>query len=388
MVRVGINGIGEVGRYLLRVHQEQTNKILFKLLVEQGALEGLVSGGQLSERALHNIKYTLDEQIQAEGLVEIVAVNSRSPPDRWAHLLRNSSIYGSFPGYLGLPSSVGVDSDKNIIVNGKTIKTYVGDDATKIPWNDTGVEVVIDATGAYDDKPGIEGHLKSGINRVIITAPSKYADITLVKGVNDRSYAGQNIISSGSCTTNALAPLAKALLDEYGVFTGIMTTIHAYTGSQSPADSTNEKPELGFSIDDNFIPTTTGAANAIGLVLPELEGKLTGLAVRGPVSTGSLVDLTVDLGKEYTAEEVNDVLNAAANTQLRGVLGYTHRMMVSSMIKGSPIPSMVAGKNTICVGNQAKIFAYYDNIAGFSHQVLKLAQLVGQYASPTTPRNL
>ncbi len=385
MVRVGINGMGEVGRYLLRAHQEQTDAILLRSLFEQGGLNGLVSGRQLSERALQGIKDTLDGQTQSDGLVEIVAINSRSPPDKWAHLLLNSSIYGRFPNYFGLPGSVGVDGDKNIVVNGRPIKTYVGDDAAKIPWNETGVDVVVDATGAYDDKPGIEGHLKSGINKVIITAPSNYAKVTLVPGVNDDAYNGQTIISSGSCTTNALAPLAKALLDRYGAFTGLMTTIHAYTGSQSPADATNEKPELGFAIDDNFIPTTTGAARAIGFVLPQLEGRLTGLAVRGPVSTGSLVDLTVDLGGKYTAEEVNAVLKAAADGYLKGTLGYTDKMMVSSMIKGSPIPSMVSGKNTISVGNLVKVFAFYDNIGGFSHQVLKLAQLVGQYASPTTP---
>lgn len=378
-VKVGLSGMGEVGRYLLRAHQEQINRMLFQELIEQGALKGPVS-----DRALQAM---LNGQRLNEGLVEIVAINSRNPPDKWAHLLLNSSVYGRFPGYLGIPGSVGVD-DGNIVINGTTIKTYAQDNPAKIPWKETGVDVVIDATGAYDDKPGIEGHLESGVEKVIITAPSKYAKVTLVKGVNDDAYRGQTLISSGSCTTNALAPLAKALLDRYGIFTGLMTTIHAYTGSQSPADSTNEKLELGFAIDDNFIPTTTGAAKAIGLVLPELEGRLTGLAVRGPVSTGSLVDLTVDLGGKYTAEEVNAVLKAAANGALRGVLGYTDKMMVSSMIKGEPTPSMVSGKYTIGLGNQVKIFAFYDNIGGFSHQVLNLAQLVGQYSSPAAPKNL
>src|SRR3989338_2879178 len=385
MVRVGINGMGEVGRYLLRAHQEQINTILLYSLFEQGVLNGQVSLGQLNEGALQGIKDALDDQTPVSGLVEIVAVNSRSTPDRWAHLLLNSSIYGRFPGYLSLPGSVSVDGNKDIVVNGKTIKTYMGDDPAKIPWHENGVDVVLDATGAFADRPGIEGHFKSGVKQIIITEPSKYAEVTLVYGVNNPAYHVQTIISSGSCTTNALAPLAKALFDRYGVFTGIMTTIHAYTGSQSPADATNEKPELGFAIDDNFIPTSTGAAKAIGLVLPKLEGRLTGLAVRGPVSTGSLVDLTADLCGTHTAEEVNEVLRQAADGPLKGVLGYTGKMMVSSMIKGSRIPSMVAGKNTISVGCQVKTFAFYDNIGGFSHQALALAQLVGQYAGPTAP---
>lgn len=378
-VKVGLSGMGEVGRYLLRAHQEQIN---LHRLFNEGTLEWLIT-----EEQRIGLLGILNQQGADREPVEIVAVNSRSAPDKWAHLLLNGSIYGRFPGYFGFPGSVGVDRG-NIVVNGRTIKTYVKDNPAKIPWNETGVDVVIDATGAFSDEPGIEGHLKSRVKNVIITEPSKYADITLVAGVNDGSYAGQSIISSGSCTTNALAPLAKALLDKYGVFTGIMTTIHAYTGSQSPTDSTDmDHPELGYAIDDNFIPTKTGAAVAIGLVLPELEGRLTGLAVRGPVSTGSLVDLTVDLGEKYTAEEVNYVLKAAADGPLKGTLGFTPEMMVSSMIKGSPIPSMVAGKYTICIGGQAKILAFYDNIAGFAYQVLKLAQLVGQYASPTTPRS-
>ena len=182
-------------------------------------------------------------------------------------------------------------------------------------------------------------------------------------------------------TIDAIKNIAPAVT--YGSkFTGLMTTVHAFTGSQSPADSTNEEdPELGYAIHDNFIPTSTGAARAIGLVLPELRSKLTGLAIRGPVSTGSLVDLTVDLGKECTREEINAVLKAAADEYLRGTLGYTDKMMVSSMIKGSPIASMVSGKDTIALGRLVKVFAFYDNIGGFSHQVLKLAQLVGQYKS-------
>ncbi len=336
-IRVGINGFGVMGRYLLR------------------ALQKDVSSGKL-----------------APGMVEVVAVNDMYPVSQLFPLLEHDSTYLGFPGKLETDG-------KDILVDGKRISMSAEKDTKQLHWADRGVDIVYESTGVFVEKPGVEGHFESGAKKVIFSAPSGLAEMTIVMGVNDKSYSGQRLVSNASCTTNCLAPLAQALYDSFGVYTGLMTTIHAYTADQRLVDSPHKDTARAYAAALNFLPTSTGAAKAIGKVISELDGKLKGMCIRGPVPVGSIVDLVVNLSREVSPAEVNEAIQKAATGNLEGTLEYRNGPVVSTMVLGYPLPSVFDASQTITVGVMAKTMAYYDNVAGYSHQALRLVQLMGSH---------
>ena len=341
-IRVGINGFGAMGRYLVRaLHRD----------IKEGRLEN--------------------------GLIEIVAFNDVAPAKQLVHLLQHDSVYLGFDGKVSLDGS-------DIIVNGKKMYGSSQRKPSDINWDKYGVNIVYESSGVFVDNPDVKGHL-NGLKAVIISAPSKIAEKTIIPGVNDLEYQGEELISGGSCTTNCLAPLTYVLEKELGMKSGLMSTIHAYTNDQRLVDSPHADVARSYNAALNIIPTTTGAAKAIGKVIPVLEGKMNGLSVRVPVPTVSLVDLVADFGRVVTKEEINRTLNRAAIGYLRGTLGYAEQYdeeggpipITSTKMISNPIPSLVDGSQTMSLENLAKVFAWYDNIAGFSHQIIKLIYLVG-----------
>ncbi|HUB23597.1 MAG TPA: type I glyceraldehyde-3-phosphate dehydrogenase [Streptosporangiaceae bacterium] len=303
--------------------------------------------------------------------IEIVAANDLGDVATMAHLLKYDTIVGT------LPYDVSVSGDA-IRVGDKSIKILAERDPAKLPWGDLGVDVVIESTGRFTTGPAARAHIEGGAKKVIISAPAKEEDITIVMGVNDEKYdpEAHTIISNASCTTNCVAPMAKVLLDSFGIVKGLMTTVHAYTQDQNLQDGPHKDLRRARAAALNIVPTSTGAAKATSLVIPELKGKLDGYSLRVPVADGSITDLVVELGRDVTKDEVNAAFKAAAEGSLKGILYYTEDPIVSSDIVGSPASCTFDASITMAYGNQVKVFGWYDNEWGYSSRLVDLTALV------------
>ncbi len=307
--------------------------------------------------------------VAAGADLEVVAVNDLTDNKTLAHLLKYDSILGRFPG------EVSYDEDA-LHVDGKEIKAFAEKDPAQLPWGELGVDIVIESTGFFTDAQKAQAHIDAGAKKVIISAPAKNEDITIVMGVNDDKYdpAIHNIISNASCTTNCLAPMAKALNDGIGIERGLMTTIHAYTQDQNLQDGPHKDLRRARAAALNMVPTTTGAAKAVSLVLPELKGKLDGYAMRVPTPTGSATDLTFEASRETTVEEINEIVKKAADGR---ILVYTEDEIVSKDIETDPASCVFDAKLTKVIGNQVKVLGWYDNEWGYSNRLVDLTGLVG-----------
>ncbi|HYP48992.1 MAG TPA: type I glyceraldehyde-3-phosphate dehydrogenase [Thermoleophilaceae bacterium] len=305
--------------------------------------------------------------------IEWVGVNDITDTKTLAHLLKYDSILGPFPG------EVEVSGD-GLVIDGKELRVFAERDPAALPWSDAGAEVVVESTGFFTARDDAAKHLDAGAKKVIITAPAKGADVTLALGVNDEAYDpdSHDVISNASCTTNCLAPVAKVLHDTVGIESGIMTTIHAYTADQNLQDAPHKDPRRARAAAANLVPTSTGAAKAIGLVIPELDGKLNGISVRAPVITGSVVDLVFQAGRSTSAEEINSIFAERADSgPLEGILQYTDDPIVSSDIVTSPYSSVFDSGLTMLVGERlVKVVAWYDNEWGYSNRVIDLTERV------------
>ena len=291
-----------------------------------------------------------------------------------AHLLKYDSIHGIFD------HEVSVDGDC-IVVDGKKIKVFANPDPAQIPWGEVGVEVVVESTGRFTEGAKAAAHLQAGAKKVIISAPAKGEDITIVMGVNQEKYdpAKHNIISNASCTTNCLAPFTKVLMNKFGIESGLMTTVHSYTNDQRILDLPHKDLRRARAAACSIIPTTTGAAKAVALVLPELKGKLNGFAMRVPTPNVSITDLTVLLKTDTTAEEINAALKEAAEGELKGIMGYNELPLVSRDYNGCPLSSIVDGLSTMMVGpRMAKVVSWYDNEWGYSNRVVDLVAYIAK----------
>ncbi|MBM3721811.1 MAG: type I glyceraldehyde-3-phosphate dehydrogenase [Actinobacteria bacterium] len=330
MVKVGINGFGRIGRNFLRA------------------------------------------ALASNAPIEIVAVNDLTSIDTLAHLIKYDSILGR------LNQEVTFD-DSSLTIGGKKIRVFAEKDPAALAWSSVGAEIVIESTGRFTKASDAAKHLNGGAKKVVISAPATDEDVTLVLGVNDSAYdpAKHKIISNASCTTNCLTPMAKVLNDNFGIVRGFMTTVHAYTNDQVILDFPHTDLRRARSAATNIIPTSTGAAKAIGLVLPELKGKLDGYALRVPVPTGSITDLTVELSKEVTAAEINAAMKKAAEGPLKGILRYTEDPIVSADIVTDPHSSIFDAGITKVIGNQAKVAAWYDNEWGYSNRLVDLMKFIG-----------
>ena len=331
MVKVGINGFGRIGRNFLRA------------------------------------------ALAAKAPVEIVAVNDLTSIDTLAHLIKYDSILGR------IDQEVSFD-DNSLTIGGKKIRVFAEKDPAALPWSSVGADIVIESTGRFTKASDAAKHLTGGAKKVVISAPATDEDVTLVLGVNEGLYDPKNhkIISNASCTTNCLAPMAKVLHENFGIVRGFMTTVHAYTNDQVILDFPHKDLRRARSAATNIIPTSTGAAKAIGLVLPELKGKLDGYALRVPVPTGSITDLTVEVSKETTAAEVNSVMKAAAAGPLKGILRYTEDPIVSTDIVTDPHSSIFDAGITKVIGNQVKVASWYDNEWGYSNRLVDLMVFIGK----------
>ena len=330
-VRVGINGFGRIGRNF------------FRAALAQGAD------------------------------IEVVGANDLTDNKTLAHLLKYDSILGR------LKDDVSYD-EENIIVGGRKIRALAERDPAALPWKELGADVVVESTGLFTDATKARAHIDGGAQKVIISAPAKNEDFTVVLGANDGDYdpAKHHIISNASCTTNCLAPMAKVLHDTFTIERGLMTTIHAYTQDQNLQDGPHDDLRRARAAALNIVPTSTGAAKAIGLVLPDLQGKLDGFAFRIPIPTGSATDLTVTVSRDTTVEEVNAAFKAAADGPFKGYLTYTEDEIVSSDIVTDPSSCTFDAKLTKVIGNQVKIVGWYDNEWGYSNRLVDLVKLVGQ----------
>lgn len=329
-VKVGINGFGRIGRMVLR------------------------------------------EAVMRPDL-EVVAVNVTRDAQTTAHLLKYDSVHGKFDADVQIDGS-------NLIINGQVIKLISDRDPSKLPWGELGAEVVVESTGKFRDKESASIHLEKGAKKVIISAPGKNEDITIVMGVNEEKYdpAAHRIISNASCTTNCLAPVAKVLQQTFGIRTGMMTTIHSYTNDQKILDLPHKDLRRARAAGMSMIPTTTGAAKAVALVLPELKGKLNGFAMRVPTPNVSVVDLVCKLEKNATAEEVNAALRQAAEHELKGILGYSDEPLVSIDYNHDPRSSIVDGLSTMVIDDMVKVLAWYDNEWGYSNRLVDLISYIGK----------
>lgn len=333
-MRVAINGFGRIGRHAFRIGTER-------------------------------------------NLIDVVAINDLSGTKIAAHLLKYDSIYGTWPHNITAPD------EKTLTCDGRKITVVSERDPEKIPWREMGVDLIIDCTGAFCDRDGASRHLKSGVKKVLISAPGKNVDRTIVLGINEQTYDPQtdHIISNASCTTNCLGPIAKVLNDTFGIQRGIMTTIHAYTNDQNIHDLAHKDMRRARAATLNMIPTTTGAAKAIGEVIPALKGKMTGFAVRVPTPTVSAVDLTCDLAKPATADEINKAFrDAAANGQLKGILDVCDLPLVSTDFKSSTYSAIVDAQSTTVIDGMAKVLAWYDNEWTYSLRLVELAKMIAEKA--------
>ena len=331
MVKVGINGFGRIGRNFLRA------------------------------------------ALAAKAPVEIVAVNDLTSIDTLAHLVKYDSILGR------IDQEVSFD-ENSLTIGGKKIRVFAEKDPTALPWSSVGADIIIESTGRFTKASDAAKHLTGGAKKVVISAPATDEDVTLVLGVNEGSYDPKNhkIISNASCTTNCLAPMAKVLHENFVIVRGFMTTVHAYTNDQVILDFPHKDLRRARSAATNIIPTSTGAAKAIGLVLPELKGKLDGYALRVPVPTGSITDLTAEVARETTAAEVNSVMKVAASGALKGILRYTEDPIVSTDIVTDPHSSIFDAGITKVIGNQIKVASWYDNEWGYSNRLVDLLVFIGK----------
>lgn len=305
--------------------------------------------------------------------IEVVAVNDLTSPAMLAHLLKFDSNYGTFAASVEA-------ADDAIIVDGKPVRVLSEPDPAALPWGELGVDIVIEATGRFTDRDGAGKHLAAGARKVIISAPGKQEDIMIVLGVNEDAYrpGEHHIISNASCTTNSLAPIVKVLDDAFGLEYGLMTTVHAYTNDQRILDLPHKDFRRARAAGQSIIPTTTGAARSVAKVLPHLEGKLNGMAVRVPTPVVSLCDFTAHVGRAVTAEEVNAALAAAARGPMQGILGYSELPLVSVDYKGSSYSSIVDGPSTLVIGDRmVKVVTWYDNEWGYSARLVDLVKFVG-----------
>jgi len=327
-MKIGINGFGRIGRQVFRIMHER-------------------------------------------GL-EVALVNDLTDNRTLAHLLKYDSVYGIFPG------EVGYDNE-HIIVEGREIKATAIRNPEELPWEDLGVDIVVEATGVFRDRAGAGKHLEAGAKKVIITAPAKDPDVTVVLGVNTSDLKPEhNIISNASCTTNSLAPVMKVLDETFGVERSMMTTVHSYTNDQRILDLPHKDLRRARAAAINIVPTTTGAAKATGIVLPQLAGRFDGAALRVPTPTGSISDITAVLNKSVTAEEVNEALKSASEGELAGILGFNEEDIVLQDIVGSSYSSIVDAPFTKAIGNLIKVYTWYDNEWGYSTRVADLAELVAE----------
>ncbi|MDQ3587690.1 MAG: type I glyceraldehyde-3-phosphate dehydrogenase [Actinomycetota bacterium] len=305
--------------------------------------------------------------------IEWVAINDLTDSEMLAHLLKYDSILGQFPGEVEA-------SDSGLVVDGKEIKVLAETDPSALPWGDDGVQVVIESTGLFTDREDAAKHLDAGAEKVIISAPGKGADVTLALGVNDDAYEpdAHHVLSLASCTTNCLAPVAKVLHDAVGIEHGVMTTIHGYTADQNLQDGPHKDPRRARAAGINLVPTTTGAAKSVGLVIPELEGKLNGIAVRAPVATGSVVDLVFTPSRDTDVEEVNQAFAEKADQgAMEGILQYSEDPLVSTDVVGSPYSSVFDSGMTMALGpRMVKVVAWYDNEWGYSNRIVELTERV------------
>ena len=336
-IRVGINGFGRIGRNFWR------------------AVNAAPGGDG-----------------QAAGEIQIVAANDLGDVATMAHLLKYDSVLGV------LPQDVTADGDA-IRVGGQSIRILAERDPADLPWGELGVDVVVESTGRFTNADDARKHIAGGAKKVIISAPAKGEDLTIVMGVNDSAYdpARHDVISNASCTTNCVAPMAKVLLDNFGIVRGMMTTVHAYTSDQVLQDFPHRDLRRARAAAINIIPTTTGAAKATALVLPELKGKMDGISLRVPVADGSVTDLVAQLGREVTKDEVNAAFRAAADGELKGYLLYTSDPIVSCDIVGSPASCTFDSLLTMAEGDQVKVIGWYDNEWGYSCRLADAARLVG-----------
>ncbi|MBU8688089.1 type I glyceraldehyde-3-phosphate dehydrogenase [Priestia megaterium] len=328
-VKIGINGFGRIGRNVFRAALKSDN-------------------------------------------VEVVAINDLTDANMLAHLLKYDSVHGK------LDAEVVVDGS-NLVVNGKTIEISAERDPAQLSWGKQGVEIVVESTGFFTKRADAAKHLEAGAKKVIISAPASDEDITIVMGVNEDKYdaANHNVISNASCTTNCLAPFAKVLNDKFGLKRGMMTTVHSYTNDQQILDLPHKDYRRARAAAENIIPTSTGAAKAVSLVLPELKGKLNGGAMRVPTPNVSLVDLVAELDKEVTVEDVNNALKEAAEGDLKGILGYSEEPLVSGDYNGNINSSTIDALSTMVMeGNMVKVISWYDNESGYSNRVVDLAQYI------------
>ena len=327
-INIGINGFGRIGRMVFRA-------------------------------ALNN------------PTVEVVAINDLTDIGTIAHLLAYDSVHGRFDGEVKA-------TENGIIVNGKEIRVTAEKDPVNLPWKELDVAIALECTGFFRDRDGASKHLTAGAKKVIISAPANDPDNTIVMGVNDATYdaATQHIISNASCTTNCLAPVAKVLHETFGIKEGLMTTIHSYTGDQRILDAPHKDLRRARAAGCSMVPTTTGAAKAVALVLPELKGKLNGMSIRVPTPNVSLVDLVVNLEKPATKDEINAALKKAADNELKGILDYCDAPLVSIDFNGSPASSSVDALSTDVMGGMVKILSWYDNEAGYSTRMVDLAVMV------------
>jgi glyceraldehyde 3-phosphate dehydrogenase len=329
--KLGINGFGRIGRLALR-----------------GAIQN--------------------------SAIEVVAINSSAGVDTLAHLLKYDSTHGI------LPSEV-TTQDGDLVIKNKVIKVLSDRDPAQVPWDTLGVEIVLESTGFFNDGKQAAAHLKPGVRKVIITAPAKNEDITIVMGVNEENYdpARHHIISNASCTTNCLAPVAKVLLDNFGICRGFMTTVHSYTNDQQTLDKTHKDLRRARAAGSSIIPTSTGAARALSLVIPELAGKMNGFSLRVPTPNVSLIDLVIEMEKNATVEEINAALKAAAEGRMKGILGYSEEPLVSVDYNDNANSATVDSLLTLVVdGTMAKVIAWYDNEWAYALRVLDLAAYVAK----------
>jgi len=306
--------------------------------------------------------------------LEILAVNDITDARTLAHLLKYDSVHGAFKGTVEA-------KDDSLLVNGKTVKVFASKDPAALPWKTLGVQLVVESTGRFTDRAGASKHLEAGAKKVVISAPAKEEDITIVLGVNESRYdpAKHHIISNASCTTNCLAPVAKVLLKTFGIRHGFMTTIHAYTNDQQILDLPHKDLRRARAAAMSMIPTSTGAAKAVGLVLPELKGRMHGLAIRVPTPNVSMVDLVAETEKVATVEEVNTALRKAADGDLKGILGFSDEPLVSVDFNGNALSSVVDGPSTsVMDGTMVKVLAWYDNEWGYSCRVRDLLKFIAK----------
>jgi glyceraldehyde 3-phosphate dehydrogenase len=331
-IRVAINGFGRIGRNVLRAAKQA------------GATD-----------------------------LDFVAVNDLTDTRTLGHLLRHDSVHRHYPGTVEV-------RDQSLVIDGDEVRVFAEKDPAALPWGDLGVDIVIESTGRFTNRADAAKHLEGGAKKVIISAPAKNEDITIVLGVNEDRYdhASHHVVSNASCTTNCLAPVVKVLLDEFGFRRGVMTTVHAYTNDQNILDLPHKDLRRARAAGMSIIPTTTGAAKATALVIPEVKGKIDGVAMRVPTPDVSIVDLVAELEREVTAAQVNDAFRAAAEGRMKGILGYEEEELVSVDFTGNPHSSIVDAPSTNIVGGLVKVMSWYDNEWGYSCRCVDLARFMGE----------